>query len=167
MTGIDFDPDLDRKPSPQPDSKSLMSVLVGLFSLLVGVAFALPTALLLFVGLLPTLITILVDRKSDQYGPISVGVLNFCGVIPYLTMLWAGRNNLDAAIALLSDSFTWLSMYGCAGLGWLIYAKMPALAERNIAWRDENRIKRCGEIIDHLKNEWGAELTEPLPDPED
>lgn len=159
MTGIDFDPSLDQKPTSRPpDSKSLMSVIIGLVSLLIGIAFALPTALLLFVGMLPTLVMILIDRQPDQYGPISVGALNFCGVIPFLTMLWGGDNDLDEVIGLLSDGFTWLSVYGCAGLGWLFYAKMPALAERNMAWRDENRIKRCRQIMEHLKEEWGADL---------
>lgn len=167
MTGVDFDHSLDQKPGPPPDSKSIMSVIVGLVSLIFGVAFAMPTALLLFVGLMPTLMTILFNRKPDQYSLISVGVLNFCGVIPYLTILWGGGNDLDTTIDLLSDGYTWLAMYGCAALGALIYIRMPDLTERNMAWRDENRIKRCHLLIEHLKNEWGAELTESRSDQDD
>jgi len=51
------------------------------------VPFSLPTILLLFVGLLPSLVAVVAERGRNRYAWMCVGGLNFAGLAPWLFML--------------------------------------------------------------------------------
>jgi hypothetical protein len=128
------------------------------FSLALGMVFAMPTVLLIGMGLLPTFAALLVDVHPRKFAAWSVGLLNGSGLLPYLGKLWAGGNTLDGAVAVLSDLLAWLVIYSAAGVGWLIYMGMPALGALVMEVRARQGIRRLKSEKEALIAEWGDQV---------
>ncbi|HEU0069844.1 MAG TPA: hypothetical protein VFS04_00990 [Alphaproteobacteria bacterium] len=102
--------------------------------LMTGIAFigivvaALPTAAVLFVGMLPTMCAFMIDRTPRRYATRCVGILNFAGCWPYLLNLWKTGHDMYAAMHILLDPLSWLVIYGAAAAGWLCYLSFPSVA---------------------------------------
>jgi hypothetical protein len=124
-------------------------------ALAIGMVFALPTVLVIGMGLLPTFAALLVDVHPKKYAAWSVGLLNSGGLLPYLGDLWIKGHDLDGAFAILSDVVAWLVVYSAAGAGWLIYMAMPTLGGVIIDIRSNRRIRRLKAEKQALIEEWG------------
>ncbi|HEV7372136.1 hypothetical protein [Arenibaculum sp.] len=124
-----------------------------------------PTAVLLAVGLVPTAVAFVIDRDPDKTAPMTVGALNFVGVMVFAIQLWQGRHSLAGVMTLLGDPFTWLGMYGAAAVGWALYYGIPPAVAMWTAMRAETRIARLREHQQDLAEEWGPEVRgEPAGD---
>ncbi|HSK39212.1 MAG TPA: hypothetical protein VK943_05550 [Arenibaculum sp.] len=132
---------------------------VALVLLLPLVMLFMPTALLMAVGLVPTMVAFIVDRDPDKTAPMTVGAMNFVGVMAFAISLWRTGNTLDGALALLADPFTWLGMYGAAGVGWALYHGIPPAVAMWIAVRAQAKITRIEGRQDELVEEWGPEVS--------
>jgi hypothetical protein len=129
-------------------------------ALIIALLFALlPTALILVVGGLPTLVAVVVDRHRHHYLTRCVGALNFAGVAPYLMKIWM-HHTTPAAIQLLTNPYAWLTMYGAAGVGWIIYLSAPSIAWLQVELMGARRIKALKMRQRQLIEEWGAEVAE-------
>ena len=79
-------------------------------AIIIGLLFGLlPTALVLVIGGLPTLVAVVVDGHRRHHLARCVGFLNFAGVAPYLAKIWMNHTVL-AAMRMLTDPFVWLVM---------------------------------------------------------
>jgi hypothetical protein len=130
-------------------------VLLLLFIVPAVFALALPTALLLLVGILPTLVVVAVDDSEQFCAVRSVGALNLCGIAPFIGELWTGSNDLAGLIAVIANVQAWLIMYGAATIGWTLYISMPPLVNVILTVRDEARITQLRELQQGLIQEWG------------
>ena len=61
--------------------------------------------ILLALGLSPTVVAFIVDKSRRKYAAFSVGGMNVAGVTPALLELWNGKNNVSAAMDILTDPF--------------------------------------------------------------
>ena len=119
----------------------------------------LPTALILVVGGLPTLVAVVVDRHRHHYLTRCVGALNFAGIAPYLMKIWMHHTTL-AAMQLLTSPYAWLVMYGAASIGWIIYLSAPSIAWLQVELMGARRIKALKARQRQLIEEWGEEVAE-------
>jgi hypothetical protein len=119
----------------------------------------LPTALVLVIGGLPTLVGAIIDRHPRHYLTRCVGFLNFAGVAPYLVKIWMHHTVL-AAMQMLTDPYVWLVMYGAAGVGWTIYLSAPSIAWLQVELMGTRRIKALQTRQHQLVSEWGEEVAE-------
>jgi len=140
----------------QPKSGGVVTALTILFP--AGLIF-LPTAILLVVGMIPTVVAYMVDKDPDKTAPMTVGALNFVGVMAYAIALWKAGHSLAALNRLVTDPFAWLVMYGAAALGWGLYYGVPPAVAGWIALRAENRIAKRVAEQQELVAEWGREVT--------
>jgi hypothetical protein len=131
-------------------------VLLAIF--IAGMVFALPTMLVLTLGLLPTLVALVVDMHPRKYAARAVGFLNFAGTMPFLFKLWFGTHSLVAAMKILTDVFAWLVIYSAAGMGWLIYLGMPQVAGFLMEMNASRRIRRIDARRATLIKEWGEDI---------
>jgi len=134
----------------------------GLAFLLLVVPLAvvvMPTTVLLGVGLIPTLVAFAVDRDSEKSAAITVGAMNFCGVMPFAIQLWQRGHTLDLSMGLIASPFTWLVMYGAAAVGWGLYFVIPPIVASFVVMRDEDKIRDLEEQRQALVEEWGIEVT--------
>jgi 1,4-dihydroxy-2-naphthoate octaprenyltransferase len=128
-------------------------IFFGAFIL--GMMFALPTMLVLTLGLLPMLVAFVVDMNPRRYAARSVGFLNFAGTLPFLISLWTGKHDLISAMKILTDVYAWLVIYSAAAMGWLIYLGMPSVAGFLMQFHATQKIRHLEQARKKLINEWG------------
>jgi hypothetical protein len=131
---------------------------VLLLFVLPAAALFMPTTLIVLVGLVPTLVALIVDRDPEKFAAITVGPINFCGVLPAALALWQGEHSVERASAILAEPNNWLIMYGAAAVGWLIYFSVPPAVGAFMAYRNEIEIKRLTDHQEQLVEEWGPEV---------
>lgn len=149
-------PPTHRPPSARRSQYLSQLVLSGL--LLLGMVFALPTILVLTVGLLPTLVAFVVDVHPRRFAARSVAFLNLAGTIPFLVPLWTRGNTLEGAGKILVDPYAWLVMYSAAGMGWLVFLGMPGIAGVIMEFNARRRLRAIQVRQKKLMDEWGEEV---------
>jgi hypothetical protein len=119
---------------------------------------ALPVAVLLALGMIPSMVAYAVDDTPRHGLTFTVGPLNFAGAAPFGVALWFGTDTVQALGQYLGSAWVWLAMYAAAGAGWLLHLGMPLIVrvalERSIAARR----KRLLQIQSKLRAEWGDEV---------
>ena len=133
---------------------------IALFIVLVVPALALfmPTTLVFLIGMAPTLVAFVADRDPQRYAALTVGPLNFCGVLPLEMELWREGHSMDTALGIIADPFNWVLMYGLAALGWLIYFSVPPVVAVIVAHRHQAEVDRLTEKQNKLVEEWGDDV---------
>src|SRR5258708_18984040 len=143
-------------PTVRPRRKGLSLLLWLLVPAIV--VFALPTLILIAIGMLPSLVAYIVDRREEKYAAYCVGGFNISGVIPYLFVLWAQGDTMFALSAIAKNPFAWLVMYGAAAIGWLANYWVPQITMRVRRARDRAEIARLRKRQDQILDEWGMEV---------
>lgn len=135
-------------------------MLIWIFGIgIIAVLFR-PTAIILAVGLIPTLLTFLFDRTPEKFGVLCIGSLNLAGLYPVLMPLWTQGHTMERAMKALGDPNTGAVIIGAAGVGCAIYFATPPIVSMVV------RSKITREIADTEKRQadliayWGDALTE-------
>lgn len=140
-----------------PNNRAILQlVFLGMF--VFGMLFALPTMMVLTLGLLPTLVAFVVDLHPRKYAARSVGSLNFAGTLPFLVSLWSGTHDLMSAMKILTDVYAWLVIYSAAAVGWVIYLGMPQVSGFLMEINAARRIRALDARRRKLIAEWGDEV---------
>ena len=98
--------------------------------LLIGLVF-LPSAVVMGVGMIPTLVARVVDTSPGKRLSITVGCFNLIGSLYFLHRIWAAGQGMDDIRPTLGDSFGWLCALLGAGIGWVVFGFMPAVIARS------------------------------------
>ncbi len=137
-----------------------MKPLIWLFGIGVIAVLFRPTAIILGVGLLPTLLTFLFDRTPEKFGVLCIGSLNLAGLYPVLMPLWTRGHTMEHAMKALGDPNTGAVIIGAAGVGCVIYFATPPIVSmvvKSSITREIGEIeKRHADLIAY----WGDALTE-------
>jgi len=151
----------DGKQAPVPGKKmALAPIWISL--IFVGVVIvSLPTVLLIFFGMMPTLVAAIIDRSPQRYSTFCVGGVNLSGVFPYLLDLWAGAANIAAAAEIFTNVFALMLMYSAAGFGWMIYHTLPPVVVALLQVMAQRRAVQCREVQNDLIEEWGEDVAHP------
>ncbi len=120
--------------------------------------FALPTALLFSVGMIPTFVAYIIDRDPDKTASMTVGPLNLCGVLPFTMEMWKHEHTMQAATHALGDPLTWLVMYGASALGWALYFLVPPVVTNFEVMRAQSRVETLMAKKKDLVEEWGPDV---------
>jgi hypothetical protein len=152
-----------RKPTrPQPAGKARksggMNKITVLMILAALVPFSLPTVVLLFFTMLPTIGAWASEKGVHRYAWLCVGGLNFAGVIYYLFSLWFGVHTIDESFNMLAQADVLLWAYGCSAMGWLLYVVLPPVVSSWISFTTERRIAALKAAQKKLVEEWGDEV---------
>ncbi|MBT3809705.1 MAG: hypothetical protein HOF99_09415, partial [Rhodospirillaceae bacterium] len=116
-------PAIEKKPAKQSGS-AYMFVVLGMI-LLGLMIFAAPALLLFAVGCIPAMVAYIIDREPGRNATLTVGAANVAGVAPFIFELLLSGPTMDRALAMLSDVFVVVVMFGTAGVGWLLVLGMP------------------------------------------
>lgn len=136
-----------------------MNRIIMILTAIAFIPFSLPTLVLLAVAMLPTAAAALVDRGPQRFAWLCVGGLNFAGASPFLFSLWFGPHTLDAALAMLTDVFALLVMYGSAGVGWLLYETSPPVVATFLQMTTARRLTALRQSQRRLMEQWGEGVT--------
>ena len=119
---------------------------------------ALPSAVLLCFGMLPTMCVFLIDRAPQRYATRCVGALNFAACWPFLLNLWKEGHSMVAAMHTLLEPLSWLVIYGSAAAGWLCYLSFPAVAWALMDVFAGRRIAHLRKEQRKLIEDWGDDV---------
>lgn len=144
-----------------PRGKNTGSAAVTLTVIVVTVLAltALPLCILMVAGLLPTGVAVVVDRHRHRYLARTVGAMNLAGVIPGALRIWEAGITFASLQQILGNPYSWLVMYGAAGMGWILYFCVPPVVAMVIEVRDDDTKRRLESRIKQLVEEWGEEVT--------
>jgi|SRR5579859_304959 hypothetical protein len=120
---------------------------------------ALPLCILLLSGLVPTMVATVVDRYRAKYLTRAVGFMNLAGLTPFVVQLWSTGLTMDGVASILSKPINWLTMYGAAGIGWVLFLGMPSLARVFVDIRADQLQRELKIRAKQLAEEWGEEVT--------
>lgn len=116
---------------------------------------ALPTTMVLAIGMAPTLGAFIADKTPGHYLTKCVAGMNFAGVIPSLYHLWTTGHDLKMANNIVTDLNNWLLMYGAGSMGWLLFLGLPGAVAVFRSLNATRRIYVLREQQKMLINEWG------------
>lgn len=122
---------------------------------------ALPTATVLAVGLVPTVVALIVDMTPGRYLTRCVIGLNIAGISPFMHTLWTGGNNMMTAVGIVTDALAWLVIYGAAAMGWLLFMGFPGTVAVFQTLNAKRRIYVLQEKQKLLIEEWGDSIRSP------
>ncbi|RMF08820.1 MAG: hypothetical protein D6763_09150 [Alphaproteobacteria bacterium] len=127
--------------------------------LIVGLGvLAFPTFVVLIGGMVPTLVSILVNERPDRHRIQTIAAFNLSGVVVFLIPLWASGHTVHHAVRLMSDVYTWAVMYTAAALGvgalWL-GPQVAAIVSNILAVRKRRKLEAVRAA---LLDEWGTDL---------
>ena len=118
----------------------------------------LPLVVVLTPGMLPTLVTLLVERQRPRYLSYTVGVMNSAGVLPILLALAKGHVTMAAVAVTLANPMSWIVMYGAAAAGWLISGATPPLARFCLDIQASQKRRALEALSRAIRREWGDEV---------
>jgi len=120
---------------------------------------AMPTTIMLFLGMLPTMVAIFVDRTHEKTRALSVGAMNLAGCSPFVLQLWTTHHAVENAITIISDPLTIIVMYCAAGVGYVIDWAVSGLVGGIMIHRAVARREQIKTIQAGLVERWGREVT--------
>jgi len=139
-------------------SKAGANRLLVTVALLALIPFSLPTMLLLFAGMLPSLVAALTDRSSSRFAWICVGGLNFAGLSPAVLNLWFGHHEITYALRQVTSVPVMLMAYVAAAAGWALYWVAPPIVMTIMAATSKRRATSLHAQLKKIEEEWGKEV---------
>jgi hypothetical protein len=145
------------KLAPSRGSSALAPIICGAASVILAIV-ALPVAVLLLVGMIPSIVAYIIDHTPRRTLTLTVGPLNLAGTAPYCLQLWFGVDTVSALAQDLSNVWVWLVMYSAAAVGWLLHLGMPLIVRFLLESGIDRRKARLVQIQTNLRAEWGDDV---------
>lgn len=137
--------------------KGQMSGKVRLWSafiIVVGVVF-LPTSMLLFAGMLPSIVAFIVLSRSSGAKVSTITAMNLAGCIPFVFKLWGGGNDFEASLDIVTNMRYVVIMYTAAAFGYMIDWVVTGVVASFLYQRGVNRMEAIKKRQKGLKENWG------------
>ena len=141
-------------------STALM-IVCGIIAFIIA---ALPSVIILLVGMIPTIVAYIIDLTPGRYAARCVAGMNIAGVVPFLNRLWTSTNDLPAAINIVTDVYAWLAFYMASGVGWLLFVSLPGIVTSFKTYSAKRSANALRARLEELKDEWGDEIAGNSPD---
>lgn len=133
----------------------------------VGAVLMMPTTLIFIIGMVPTAVAAFTDRTKERTAAMTVGAMNFAGVLPALLHLWKNGHVVENALNIISQPTMLLYMYGGAGIGMLIYLNAPPIVSNFLKRKGLRRLEKIEKRHKELVERWGIIVTGTDPDADD
>jgi hypothetical protein len=148
-----------RTPMKKGSGKAQIFLILGLF---IAILF-LPTTFLLFVGMAPTIVALLVDRAKRKTKAVTIGAMNLAGAMPFVLELWFDGNSFEKSFELVMDAEHIIIMFLAAGVGYLINWSLTGIVATFLLQRGKTRVKMIEKRQKELVERWGKEVTNEVP----
>ncbi len=150
----------DKKEEKKPQGKGMgWRVKLAMLIIFVAALVFYPTTMVFFIMMVPTFVAFVIDRTRQKSFGMTVGVVNFSGVIPAWIDLWQRGHTFKQAIIVGMDPSFLLVAYAAAGIGWIIYSNVTPFVSRLIVRKTERRVKEIEKRQKELIRRWGKEVS--------
>ena|SRR5687768_7431446 len=136
---------------------------VLLIIILLAALAAMPTTLMIFIGMAPTFSAILIDRTREKTRALTVGAMNLAGCTPFVLRLWTTGHSIENSLAILTDPRTVIVMYCSAGIGYMIDWAVSGLVASIMVGRATARRAQIVKQQSAMVERWGREVTGEIP----
>lgn len=160
-------PNASAVPVPAPPGQSLRRGVWFVIGLMTLAIISLPTVLLIFFGLMPSIVALVIDRTEGRYATFCVLGMNLSGLFPFLTEVWFQVHTTDMAIRIMTNVFNLLIIYGSAGFGWMLYMVLPPVITTFLSAMSQRRVAVLRENQARIIEEWGEGVTTILDSQQD
>lgn len=130
--------------------------------LLCGVIFS-SIAIVLAIGMLPTLVAGIVDRSKGKVKTLTVGSMNFAGCAPFIVDIWKRGGTFEVAMGYLIQPQTIVIIFLAAAMGYLIDWAMTGIVSSIMVQRARKRLKDIEVHQKDLVERWGPEVSGSVP----
>ncbi len=158
-------PGTGAQPPPAPSGKGLQALIWMTIIVLTAMMVSLPTVMLVFFGLLPSIVAWIIDRADQKYATSCVFGMNFSGLFPFLTDIWFKDHSVDAAVGIMTNVFDLFIIYGSAAFGWMMYIVLPPVITTFLSAMSDRRLDTLRTSQKKIIEEWGenvANVVDPL-----
>lgn len=121
----------------------------------IALGVALPTGILLLVGLLPAAASFAADAHPDKTTARPVLWLNLAGLLPALKTLWLNGHDMRGLAAVLGDPATLSLAYGAAAFGFALARTMPYAVLVVLEARAAATLRLLEARQEELRAAWG------------
>lgn len=141
----------------------------GLLFLILFVAMALiflPTSILLFFGMLPSMAAFFASGRGIGARASTITAMNLAGCIPFVFKLWSTGNDFDTAVETVTNMNYMSIIYMSAAFGYMIDWVMTGLVSSFLYQKGVNRMKLIKKRQEVLIEQWGDSVAgKDLRDP--
>ncbi len=136
-----------------------LTVLAGGFLLLT--VLVPPAALLIFIGVMPTIVAWIAEAPERRGVAAAVGALNVAGVGLAVYFFTLGGVETGRLPRYLSQPSVWVGMDGSAAIGWGLFLTIPPVIQAADRFRRRQRLAELRRFRRKLTDEWGYEISGP------
>lgn len=149
------------KKKTQGKKKSGLSMKIRLMLIVLSVMsiIFLPTSMLLFFGMLPSLVAVFISFRGRGARASTVTAMNLAGCIPFVFKLWSSENNFEASIDILTSSNAMMIMYLAAAFGYMIDWVVTGIVSSFLYQKGIARMKAIKKRQAELIDQWGPEVS--------
>jgi len=137
-------------------------IFIAIISTLCGVGFISlgmkNVFFFLFLALLPSITSILWDRKPGRFASKTVAAFNITGMFPFLVAISSSGSADSIALNTLADAKTWVLVYGFAIFGWSVILLVPKITLIFLEIRSKYLINKMESFQQELLDEWGEDI---------
>lgn len=134
-------------------------LIVGMLSCLMFPAIA----VILVVGMIPTIVAAIVDRTAGRMRAVTIGVINLAGCSPFMVEIFKKGNDPEMAITYILQPRTIVVIYFAAAMGYLIDWAMTGIVSSILVQKTKGRLKEIQKNQKDLTERWGVEVTGTVP----
>ncbi len=120
-------------------------------------------AVLLVIGMVPTIVACIVDRSDNRVKTITVGSMNFAGCVPFMLQLLKTHGGITDAMGVILQPQTIVIMYFAAAMGYMIDWAMTGIVSSIMVQRAKSRVKDIQKQQKDMVDRWGVEVTGTIP----
>lgn len=131
--------------------------LLVIVAIIIGVVL-LPTSLLLFIGLLPSLIAFLFSTKGRGPRASTVFAMNIAGCVPFVFKLWAGANDFEASVDIVTNAKYLSIIYMSAAFGYMIDWVVTGIVTSYLYQKGILRMKSIKKTQEKMVENWGPKI---------
>lgn len=145
----------------QEKTKKKFNSTAFIFLVIIAMASAwfLPTTILLFIGMMPTIVAGYIDRSRRKAKAITVGAMNLAGCTPFLFQLWTHGHTYHKSLELILDPMTITVIYIAAATGYVLDWGMCGIVSSFLHQKGLVQQKHIKERQRELVDRWGKEVT--------
>lgn len=147
-----------KKSSNKSGQKKVMLTFMVLTSVLL-----LPTTVIFFVGMMPTIAVRVSDKTRKSARVMTIGFMNFASCFPFWFKLMQQGHKFDNAIAIILDPMNISIMYGGAVVGYLIEWSLSGFVAGMMVQKGRRRLEAIKKTQEDMIQRWGREVTGEIP----
>ncbi len=115
-------------------------------------------AIVLLVGMLPTIVIRLVDKTPERTKVLTIGFMNFAGCFPYCFQLFT-KGAEASIVPIIANPMNIVIMYSGALVGYIIEWGVVGFVASIMVQKGKQRLIDIRKTQENLVKKWGPEVT--------